>query len=82
MTANSKVNVLNHLKKNVFFIGIFVFPAVLLIGIITGRHVNLIVLNERKNPKSGHSLSEFICLFGFLTSSLTTRLYRGRAPGS
>ena len=27
-----------------------------------------------------HTRSLFVCLFGFLTSSSTTRLYRGRAP--
>ena len=28
----------------------------------------------------GYSFFLFVCLFGFLTSSSTTRLYRGRAP--
>ena len=28
----------------------------------------------------GRRSSRFVCLFGFLTSSSTTRLYRGRAP--
>ena len=27
-----------------------------------------------------HFVCLFVCLFGFLTSSSTTRLYRGRAP--
>ena len=28
----------------------------------------------------GRVVRVFVCLFGFLTSSSTTRLYRGRAP--
>ena len=31
-------------------------------------------------PKRKEAYSMFVCLFGFLTSSSTTRLYRGRAP--
>ena len=46
------------------------------------RKVYLIVI--KKIPPSGISMiasSEvFVCLVGFLTSSSTTRLYRGRAP--
>ena len=33
-----------------------------------------------KHPVFNSSVCLFVCLFGFLTSSSTTRLYRGRAP--
>ena len=41
--------------------------------------------NRGKNPhlsffRFPKELCLFVCLFGFLTSSSTTRLYRGRAP--
>ena len=39
----------------------------------TDRHI------DRQTGKQ-QSSSLFVCLFGFLTSSSTTRLYRGRAP--
>ena len=32
------------------------------------------------NSRARSRLVLFVCLFGFLTSSSTTRLYRGRAP--
>ena len=35
---------------------------------------------EREREKGRERESLFVCLFGFLTSSSTTRLYRGRAP--
>ena len=38
---------------------------------------------ERQRETEGDREKEivcFVCLFGFLTSSSTTRLYRGRAP--
>ena len=34
----------------------------------------------REREREGEREREFVCLFGFLTSSSTTRLYRGRAP--
>ena len=36
-------------------------------------------VNPTYPGKNGHGL-QFVCLVGFLTSSSTTRLYRGRAP--
>ena len=38
----------------------------------------IIVRNIKGQP--GIRVGGFVCLFGFLTSSSTTRLYRGRAP--
>ena len=35
---------------------------------------------DRDEPARTFSARLFVCLFGFLTSSSTTRLYRGRAP--
>ena len=39
-------------------------------------------VEKRKERDGQHKLprERFVCLVGFLTSSATTRLYRGRAP--
>ena len=39
-------------------------------------------MHSIKTPHKTHLILKalFVCLFGFLTSSSTTRLYRGRAP--
>ena len=37
------------------------------------------MIKQRVKSEEG-DLCLFVCLFGFLTSSSTTRLYRGRAP--
>ena len=50
------------------------------------RLVGLISFSPNTLPQAHLDLYQqvclFVCLFGFLTSSSTTRLYRGRAPGS
>ena len=60
----------------VFLIESFIIPCLTSLYFLMSKVLNLMLISffYRKDPDL------FVCLFGFLTSSSTTRLYRGRAP--